>query len=307
MTWLETLVAVAAAGTLAVLPRAIWPRWGPLHMLAAAFILYPSAENLLDFIELAPLVGRYTELQPYPVEILDELPFRILRRNLVIPLVGLGLVGLLGGRRVLRSYERPVRRGAGTWRRDLWLGLGLVPVVVLGELGALFLLEGPLQVLQTGDESALFANATVLHVVALSLAPAIGEELYYRGLLQGVLEQGLPDRHRVWLAIGIQGLVFALAHAGFTTVSHLLGPLIFGTAMGLVRSTIGLGACMALHASVNLAFFSVDPGAGGLGLQIATAALVLAGLVVLWREKRTYPGLLRDGPESLAEPPGGPA
>lgn len=303
MTWMETLVAAAAAGVLAVLPRAIWPRWGPLHMLAAAFILFPSAENLIDFIEVAPLIGRYTELQPYPVAVLNELPLRILRRNLLIPLVGLGLVGLLGGRAVLRGYERPVRRSPGTWRRDLWLGLGLIPLVILGELGALFLLEGPLQVLQTGDESALFANATLIHVLALSLAPAIGEELYYRGLLQGVLEQTLPGRHRAWLAIGIQGLIFGLAHGGFTTISHLLGPLIFGTAMGLVRSTVGLGACMGLHAAVNLAYFSVDPGAGSLGLQVATAVLVLVGLAVLWYERRTYVGLLRDGPETLASPP----
>ncbi len=303
MTWVETLVAAAAAGLLAVLPRAIWPRWGPLHMLAAAFILFPSTENLIDFIEVAPLIGRYTELQPYPVAVLNELPLRILRRNLLIPLVGLGLVGLLGGRAVLRGYERPVRRSSGTWRRDLWLGLGLIPLVILGELGALFLLEGPLQVLQTGDESALFANATLIHVAALSLAPAIGEELYYRGLLQGALEQALPGSHRAWLAIGIQGLIFGLAHGGFATISHLLGPLIFGTAMGLVRSTIGLGACMALHAAVNLAYFSVDPGAGGLGLQVATAVLVLVGLGVLWYERRTYVGLLRDGPETLASPP----
>ncbi len=303
MAWLETLVAVAAAGVLAALPRAIWPGWSPLHMLAAAFILYPSAENLLDFIELAPLVGRYTELQPYSIQTLNELPLRILRRNLLIPLIGLGLVGILGGRRVLQGYARPVRRSPGTWGRDLWLGLGLVPLVVIGQLGALMLLQGPLQVLQTGDESALFANATLLHVIALCLAPAIGEELYYRGLLQGVLEQALPGGHRVWLAIGIQGLVFAVAHAGFTTVSHLVGPLIFGTAMGLVRSTVGLGSCMVLHAAVNLGYFSVDPGAGGLGLQIATATLVLAGLAVLWYEKRTYLGLLRDGPENQASPP----
>lgn len=304
MAALETLIAAAAAGALALLPRALWPRWGPLHVLAAAFILYPATENLLDFVQIAPLIGRYTELQPYPVEVLNELPLRILRRNLLIPLVGLGLVGLLGGRHVLKGYERPVRRGPSTWRRDLWLGTGLIPLVVLGQMGALLLLQGPLQVLQTGDESALFANATLIHVTALCLAPAIGEELYYRGLLQGVLEQALPGPHRAWLAIGIQGVIFGLAHGGFTTVSHLLGPLIFGTAMGLVRSTIGLGSCMALHASVNLAYFSVDPGAGSLGLQVATAVIVVAGLAVLWYERRTYGQLLRDGPEAQASPPG---
>ncbi|MDX1612279.1 MAG: CPBP family intramembrane glutamic endopeptidase [Candidatus Thermoplasmatota archaeon] len=299
-----TLVELGLLVILAWLPRLAWTRWGWLHALAAGGILYPGVTAIVSFVDVAPLIGEFTVLRPYSVAQLNELPVRILRRNLLIPLVVLGAVALLGGWAVAKGRLKGLAKGPATWRRELYLGLGLAPVFMLAQGLALLALQGPASFLQTGDESALFANATVWHMVALCVAPALAEEIYYRGLLQSLFEEIAPGR-RAWAAIGLQGAVFAVAHAGFATLSHLLGPLLFGLSVGYLRSTVGLGAGMVIHAAVNLAYFSVDPGAGSTLLQGLSLVVALAGSVVLWRERDALLGLVRMGPQP-EQPAGGP-
>lgn len=297
MTYWEPLAAVTLAWVIGFLPMLRYPRWTWLHGLAAAALLYPALRASVDLIELAPLIGRFTVLQPYPPEVFPRIAQRIVERNLGWPLVGLGAVAVLGGAAIARNHLRPLARAGAHWRRELWLGLAIAPLFVLAEGVALLWLAGPGSFLQTGDESALFANATWWHVALLCIVPAFAEELYYRGLLQGLFDQLLPGPRGAWWAIGLQGLVFGLAHAGFLTVSHILGPLLFGLAMGYVRSVVGLGATMVCHASVNLFFFAVDPGAGSALLLGAAALVTVVGLGVLAFEARTLLGLVKVGPE----------
>lgn len=292
----ETILAGALAALVGLLPAARWPRWTPLAGLAAGAIFFPVFEDLIGFLRIAPLITRPTTLDPYTVRQLAELPWRLARDTLTVPILGLGAVALLGGAGIARRHLRafwPGWRGLG---RQVGLGWATVPVVIGAEAVALILLAGPASFLNTGNEAALFANATWEHVILLSLVPGIVEEIYYRGLVQGLLEKMLPARFAIWGAIGIQGVLFAVAHAGFANLAHVLGPLAFGLGMGYLRGTLGLGACVVAHAGVNLFYFSVDPGAGSPELQVAAAVLAVLGTAVLWLARRTLAARIRAGP-----------
>lgn len=298
MVAVETVLAVALAATVGLVPMVLWSRWGAYHALAAGVIAFPVMESLVGFVQVAPLIGRPTTLRPYTTEQLAELPWRIAEDTLAVPAVGLALVALVGGATVVRQHVEALWPGGRGARQQLALGWTIVPLIVLAEAVALALLAGPASFLQTGDESALFANATWQHVLLLSLVPGLVEEIYYRGLLQGLIERLVPEAWEVWGAIGIQAVLFGLAHGGYATLSHLLGPLVFGLGMGYLRATVGLGACIVGHVGVNLFYFSVDPGAGSLELQLAVAAVVIVGLVGLYLAWRTLIARVRAGPRA---------
>lgn len=302
MAPVETILAGALAALVGLLPSARWSRWTALHGVAAAVVLFPVMEDLVGFLRVAPLLTRPTTLEPYTVQQLVELPWRIARDTLTVPVIGLGAVAVAGGWTVARGYLRELWGGARRARQELLLGWTIVPIVVIAEAAALALLAGPASFLATGDESALFANATWQHVALLSLVPGIVEEIYYRGLLQGLLERLAPSRWQVWGAIVAQAILFAIAHAGFTNIAHVIGPLVFGLGMGYLRATVGLGACIVAHAGVNLFYFSVDPGAGSIELQLAVAAVSIVGLVGLYLARRTLLARVRAGPRSVREP-----
>lgn len=296
---IETLLAAALA-----LSAALAAGWvsEQLHLaltVALAAIFYPAAESLVGFVDVARLVGQPTTLKALTPAQLARLPWNILEDTLVVPLAGLGIAAALGARREAWAYLSPFARRARAWVPELSVGWAAIPVIVGAEAGALALLEGPASFLQTADESALFANATLVHVVLLSLTPAFVEELYYRNLLQGALEQLWPGKHAVWAALGIQAVVFGLAHGGYTSIAHILGPLVFGLGMGLLRTVAGLGACMVGHAGVNLFYFAIDPGAGSPVLLASVAVLTVVGLVVLGVLWPTIRARFRAGPKPV--------
>jgi len=136
-------------------------------------------------------------------------------------------------------------------------------------------------------------------VLLLSITPGIVEELYYRNLLQGSLELVWPGQRGAWVALVAQAILFAIAHASYTSLAHILGPLVFGLGMGYLRTTCGLGACMAAHAGVNLFYFAVDPGAGSMPLLAGVLVLALAGAAVLAWLAGPIRGRLRAGPKPV--------
>lgn len=74
----------------------------------------------------------------------------------------------------------------------------------------------------------LLANAGLLHIIALSLAAGVGEELLFRGWLQGWLESLFQDWGETgsYIAIAIAALFFGLAHPlskGYIVLATLLG------------------------------------------------------------------------------------
>jgi uncharacterized protein len=104
--------------------------------------------------------------------------------------------------------------GRGDWWRGLVASLaarggGMVLAVILAiVLGDLIDADEIDQLPTDGDTTAAFL--LTFAVVALVLAPIV-EELFFRGLLLRALEGVVPD----WLALGIQGVLFGLAHVSF--------------------------------------------------------------------------------------------
>jgi len=277
----QTLLAGATALAGALLWLARDERACLPAAIAIGAILYPATDAILDFVHVAELVGQPTTLEALTPRQLARMPWTIVESNLLVPLTGLALAAALGAQETAWRFLAPFRRRASAWSMDLTLGWAAVPLIVAAEGLALAALQGPASFLQTADESALFANATLVHVVLLSVTPAVAEELYYRNLLQGGLETLWPGARGAWVALVAQAVIFALAHASYTSLAHLLGPLVFGLGMGALRSIGGLGACMVGHAGVNLFYFSVDPGAGSAALLVAVGVISVLGLVVL--------------------------
>lgn len=87
------------------------------------------------------------------------------------------------------------------------------------------------------------------------LAP-ISEELLFRGLIQGELRRAFPE----WLAVVIQGVLFALFHAQPVQIAYVLIPgLVLGALYALTRS---LWVPIVLHIAFNF-LGSVVPAAIG--------------------------------------------
>ncbi len=295
----QTILAGAIAILAAVLPRARWGRPSLPVVVALAAIFYPVADALIDFVAIAPLVGQPTTLRALTPEQLSRMPWNMVENNLLVPLLGLAATAALGARRAARAFLAPLTRGWRDWSPEIVIGVAAIPIIVGAEALALAALQGPASFLQTADESALFANATIVHVVLLSLTPAIVEELYYRNLLQGALEEVWAGARGAWAALVLQAILFSLAHASYTSLAHMLGPLVFGLGMGALRTVGGLGSCMLAHASVNLFYFALDPGAGSLGLLAVVALASLAGLAMLAAAWHTIAGRLRAGPRPV--------
>jgi sodium transport system permease protein len=139
-------------------------------------------------------------------------------------------------------------------------------------------------------------------LLALALAPAIGEEFFFRGYLFGALRGRLP----VWAAIGSTGLIFGLFHAGtggVIAVERIVSSTFLGLVLGWVcwKSQSVLPG-MALHALSNvlmvlLAYFGEQlKGLGWdaenqrylpLPLVAATTAAAIAALFAIrWNAQR---------------------
>lgn len=74
----------------------------------------------------------------------------------------------------------------------------------------------------------LLAGAGIVHIIALSLAAGVGEELLFRGWLQGWIEDLFQDWGVTgsYMAIAIAAVFFGLAHPlskGYIVLATLLG------------------------------------------------------------------------------------
>jgi membrane protease YdiL (CAAX protease family) len=80
----------------------------------------------------------------------------------------------------------------------------------------------------------LIRNCSVFHCIALSIAAGVGEEMLFRGWLQGTLvELGQPvfGTMGAWMAIVLSSAVFGVAHPlsrGYMVIAFLLG-LVLGS------------------------------------------------------------------------------
>ncbi len=177
-------------------------------------------------------------------------------------------------------------------------GYGWFPVLLLGTIAVNFFLQNATPALNNGDESDVWANLTIYHVVMISLTAAFTEELVYRVFLLMVLQRlllrvGLNARLAMIGAMTGQAILFGLAHAGYGTWSHVLLPAGFGIIAGIAAIRFGLWSAVMLHFLVDIyalgaQLFNDIPGFASLlvwGL-IANLAVSL-GLGLQWVLKST--------------------
>ena len=196
----------------------------------------------------------------------------------------------------LRELAATVRRlipMAGRSERDsLLLGIAAFPILAAGNLVLLWITTRPS--FQTGDDSSIFAHATIFHIAMISLAAGVCEELIFRGAMQQGLKRILgpfmPASVATGLAILLQAIPFAYAHASYVNLQHLLFAFLFALFVGVVVEVAGIWCAIALHSLID--FYSI-------GMQVVArdaiywtaAALLTAG--VLWFAGREYLAWIR--------------
>jgi membrane protease YdiL (CAAX protease family) len=186
----------------------------------------------------------------------------------------------LARRLVAEGFPMGLGRGLPEGRSVL-AGLALFPVLLLLTVYVNAIVSG-VRELNQSDETSLFANMTPYHALLISLAAGFGEELAYRGLLQGWLSRRMP----MAAAVVVQAAVFGFAHSGYGTWSHVLLPALFGLAAGVVAWLFGLWAVVTMHVLVDVYAFGVEaargdfPWVGGV-LDVLFLSNLLLSLVVL--------------------------
>jgi sodium transport system permease protein len=161
-------------------------------------------------------------------------------------------------------------------------------------------------------------------LLALAIAPAIGEEFFFRGYLLGAFRGRLP----AWAAIGLTAAIFGLFHAsvfGLIALERVLASTLLGLALGYVCwITRSVFPGMILHAINNslmlsLAYYGPQLQAWGwdaqnqrylpLSLVATTTVVALVAIVLLStlrNRNQTAKPLLPPSPplsETLLPPP----
>jgi membrane protease YdiL (CAAX protease family) len=161
---------------------------------------------------------------------------------------GLGAVALLVG--WLLGHWPAIGIDASRWTSlpAAWpqltaAGLGLAATVPL--LAALFVIDrfplGPLRSLRQLAEELIprmFAGASVLQLALVSLAAGVGEELLFRGLVQGGLSRWIGEPFGPWIALAIASVLFGVCHwlnSTYAAAAALAG-LYFGILFWLTGS-----------------------------------------------------------------------
>jgi membrane protease YdiL (CAAX protease family) len=133
---------------------------------------------------------------------------------------------------------------------------------VLGVMGGLVVAAGGLVVGPTvaapffGRLEFPVPPAAILSALVFGLANGITEEVAYRGAMQGWLGRIAP----AWVAIGFQGLVFGVVHAGPEVQAllpvHVALLAAVGIAAGVVRARAGsLWIPAGIHVGADVALY----------------------------------------------------
>jgi membrane protease YdiL (CAAX protease family) len=93
----------------------------------------------------------------------------------------------------------------------------------------------------------MFGGASVVQLVAVSMAAGWGEELLFRGLVQGALARLIPGHFGPWIAIVVASVLFGVCHWLNTTYAVLA--MLAGVYFGVIYlATDNLLTPMTAHA-----------------------------------------------------------
>ncbi|WP_422927350.1 lysostaphin resistance A-like protein [Singulisphaera sp. PoT] len=141
--------------------------------------------------------------------------------------------------------EDPFARFDWDWRGAVFGVLATVPMLLFLFVAVRWPI-GPLgRIVRIFDRAIapLLRDRPISDFVLLSLAAGIGEELLFRGFLQGTLEGGFNR----WTALGLTATIFGLLHP--ITVTYILVAGFLGAYLGVVWIYSGnLLAVMVAHA-----------------------------------------------------------
>ena len=154
---------------------------------------------------------------------------------------GLFLIGLLlmGGTDVIRS------RLNISWSATGYAILLCIPLFVALCI-AICSKWKPLSRLRNELEEKIipiFANCKLIDLAVIALLAGVGEELFFRGWLQGAL----TNRLGIWVGILITSLFFGLAH--YLSTTYFIYAFITGIYLGVIYQVSGnLYIVMGIHA-----------------------------------------------------------
>lgn len=128
-----------------------------------------------------------------------------------------------------------------------------------------------------GDDSRVYDLLTLDQVFILAIVAGVGEELVYRGILQGGLQRLLGSGPlRSGLAILVQSVVFAIVHSGYADLDHLILPLLFGLLAGFLYRVFGILTVIVIHVEIDVFAF----GAAYAGIDEATGSAENPAMIV---------------------------
>jgi len=170
-------------------------------------------------------------------------------RRVVAAAVVLGMAALVATAHAASARELGFRRPS---RLELAVGAGGYTAIAVGGLYLGPWIAGPF----FGDLSYPVPPGALVPALAFGIANGVLEEVGYRGILQGLLSRIAP----ISVAIGFQGLLFGIVHAGPDVVAllpvhvALLGMV--GVAAGVIRWRTGsLAIPIALHVGADVALY----------------------------------------------------
>lgn len=165
----------------------------------------------------------------------------------------------------------PMGRWTRSEGRSAIAGFLVFPAFLLVTIGFNWLLYG-IPGLANGNEESVWANMTPLLNVAISFQAGFGEELLYRAVLLVGLMRFLP----IWAAVGVQAIVFGIAHGGYGTWAHILLPAAFALFAGTIIWFTGFWSVVVLHVLIDVYAFSGDVHAHWFHVALQAALVVMA-------------------------------
>ena len=246
------------------------PRVGYLFTMIGFAILFSLVSALL----FAPLINKLVEDPSY--------------RLFLLQIVSASMAFLLPPILVEYYYRRKSLSYLYRYQHLPWRGRVIVPLLLLlvtsGFAAQLLtqlmnLLPVPAFLSSLSDQSEAVTEAErlfltesrplgiVLSLVAIVVIAPIGEELLFRGALQGWLLARFKNAHAVVL---LGALIFSLIHLQW---EGILARFFLGAILGYLALYLGLGTSVAFHILNNLSTFMLYQAMGIEKMEAVTATL----------------------------------
>ena len=126
-----------------------------------------------------------------------------------------------------------------------------------------------------------------LALLSVAVVPALSEELFFRGMLQGMLTRRLP-RGGVWMT----ALCFAAIHLEWSALPALF---VLGLALGDTRQRHGFWAGVLLHGVYNAAVLVLSSREIGITLPVALLCAMAFAFAWLGLKRKEEPSHETDG------------